>query len=126
MSVVFGSLFTLNGNGSLTEGDVVAPTQENSQFGVPGTTFLTGPATSRDLSVELWIYNSYATEAALRTAVSSVEAEINKEATLTIEGESYGRCRFDGLSPRRPRPRINSPNLGWLWIGEARFTQLEP
>ena len=126
MSLVFGSLFTLDGNGSVEEGSWNAPVQRNSAFGVPGSTVLTGARTDRPISFDVWIYNSFATEADLITAVDAVNAEQNEETTLTVDSQSYGRCLFDGLVPRRPRPRISSPNLGWLWIGQARFTQLEP
>jgi len=79
------------------------------------------PALVRDLD-----YNSFASEADLKAAVDAVEAITGREATLTVDSQSYGRCLFDGLVPRSPRARINSPNLGWLWIGQARFTQLQP
>lgn len=126
MALVFGSIFTLNGNGAVDEGPWNAPVQRTAAFGVPGSTVLVGAQTDRALTFDIWIYNSYATEADLRTAVEAIEAEQNKETTLTVDSQSYGRCLFDGLVPRRPRPRINSPNLGWLWIGQARFTQLQP
>ena len=126
MALVFGSLFTLNGNGTAQEGAWNFPQQRNVAFGVPGSTVLAGARTDRPLSFEIWIYNSYSTEANLKAAVDAVEALTGREATLTVDSQSYGRCLFDGLVPRSPRPRINSPNLGWLWIGQARFTQLQP
>lgn len=126
MALVFGSLFTLNGNGQAEEGAWNFPRQQNTSHGVPGATVLTGARTDRPLSFEIWIYNSFASEADLKAAVDAVEAITGREATLTVDSQSYGRCLFDGLVPRSPRARINSPNLGWLWIGQARFTQLQP
>jgi hypothetical protein len=126
MALVFGSKFTLNGNGSASEGPWNAPVQRNSAFGVPGSTVLTGARTDRSLVFDVWIYNSFATETDLKAAVDAVEAVQNEETTLTVDSQSYGRCLFDGLAPRQPRARINSPNLGWLWVGQARFTQLQP
>lgn len=127
MAIVFGSLFTINSHGPPEEGPWENPVQENGAFGVPGITFLAGAQTVRTIEIEIWIYNSYATEADLRTALAAIEAEQNNEATLTIDSQSYNRSRFDGLIPRRPRSRFYSRQFtSWTYLGTARFTQLQP
>jgi hypothetical protein len=128
MAIVFGSLFTINSHGPVLEDPWAAPLQENSAAGVPGVTFLDLGRKVRGVQVQdVWIYGGYSTEATLRTALTSIEGETNKEATLTIDSQSYGRCRFDGLVPRQPRSRFyNRQEASWHYIGTARFTQLQP
>lgn len=127
MAIAFGSLFTINSHGPVVEEPWAAPVQESAAFGVPGVTFLDSKQKLRGLQTEVWIYGGYATEAALRTALSAIEAHHNKEATLTIDSQSYGRSRFDGLVPRQPRSRFyNRQESSWQYIGTARFTQLQP
>jgi len=127
MAIVFGSLFTINSHGPVEEQPWNAPTQQNSAPGVPGVTFLDLARESRPLQSEVWIYGGYATEDALRTALAAIEAKTNQEATLTIDSQSYNRSRFDGLTPRPKRSRFYSrQHTSWMYIGIARFTQLQP
>lgn len=127
MALVFGSLFTINSHGPVVEDGWQAPVQENTAAGVPGVTFLDLGRKIRTLQTEVWIYGAYATEADLRTVLTSIEGNTNKQTTLTIDSQSYGTCRFDGLVPRQPRHRFyNRQETSWHYIGTARFTQLQP
>jgi hypothetical protein len=127
MSIVFGSLFTFTAHGPVEETAFAAPVQETSAFGVPGVTVLAGPRTSRNVSSEVWIYGGYATEAELLADIESFNALTNRETTLTIDSQSYGRSLFVGLVPRQRRSRFYSRQFAsWIYIGEARFVQLQP
>jgi hypothetical protein len=127
MAIVFGSLFTIDYHGPVEETSFAAPVQETSAFGVPGVTVLAGARTTRNVSTEVWIYGGYATEAALLAAIESVNAMTNREATLITASQSYGRSLFVGLVPRQRRSRFYSRQFAsWIYIGEARFVQLQP
>jgi hypothetical protein len=127
MAIVFGSLVTFTEHGPVEETPFNAPVQETSAFGVPGVTVLAGARTTRNVSSEVWIYGGYATEAALLADIESFNALTNRETTLTIDSQAYGRSLFVGLVPRRQRSRFYSRQFAsWIYIGEARFVQLQP
>jgi hypothetical protein len=127
MAIVFGSLFTINSHGPVGESSFEAPVQETAAFGVPGVTVLAGARTKRTVESEVWIYNSYATEADLLTAIEAISDITNRETTLTIDSQSYGRALFVGLVPRQPRSRFYSRQfMSWIYLGTARFVQLQP
>jgi hypothetical protein len=127
MAIVFGSLFTINSHGPVEESPFEAPVQETGAFGVPGVTVLAGARTKRTVSAEVWIYATYAVEADLLTEIETISAIQNRETTLTIDSQSYGRALFVGLEPRQPRSRFYSRQFtSWIYIGRARFVQLQP
>ncbi len=101
--------------------------QRTMTFGNPGATQLTGERTTRTIVVPIWIYNSFASGAAVQTFLDTLDARQGTEGTLAETGNltrSFENVSFDEF--RQDRGPIPSTSLDWFVIGTLLFTQLKP
>lgn len=103
------------------------PVQRTKVAGVEGVAVLDLKRGSRDFSVDVWIHNDFASEAALRSYLGTIEEHANVTGTLTRSGvinSSIANVRFDSMD--LDRECVPSANLGWFAIARLNFEQLSP
>lgn len=103
------------------------PLQRSKISGLEGVSILVLERGSREFSTEIWIHNNFASAAALRTYLGTIETHANVEGRLvrpsplaaTIES-----VRFDSMDLMEEA--IPSSHLGWFAIARLNFEQLRP
>lgn len=97
--------------------------------GVAGIAQVFGPRTSRELTIEYWLYN-YASFTALRNEIETMATFQNVNGQLTITGPAattpYNDITFVGFSPTDTEQYDASGSFAWNQRGVLRFIQTRP
>lgn len=99
-----------------------------SAFGVKGASALNGERTTRDFSVRVYLYGSYASAAAVLTYLGTADSKIGAVGTFVDSGltaKSITNVEFTSLKLEEG-PLHNAPDGGWMAIIVLGFKQLQP